>query len=112
ATAPKKFWLAEVPGQPLGLRRLVRLAKGRWRVEMDYRELKEEVGLDHFEGRSWKGWHHHVTLVSLAYAFLALETLRSKKNSILDPSPDPTEPPDSSRAVGAMVSTLQTGISE
>jgi SRSO17 transposase len=110
--APTKFWLAEVPGQPLGLRRLVRLAKGRWRIEMDYRELKEEVGLDHFEGRSWKGWHHHVTLVSLAYAFLALETLRSKKNSILDPSPDPTEPPDSSGALGEMVSTLRTGISK
>jgi SRSO17 transposase len=112
AAAPTKFWLAEVPGQPLGLRRLVRLAKGRWRIEMDYRELKEEVGLDHFEGRSWRGWHHHVTLVSLAYAFLALETLRSKKNSILDPSPDPTEPPESSGALGEMVSTLRTGISK
>ncbi len=112
AMAPTKSWLAEVPGQPLGLRRLVRLAKGRWRIEMDYRELKEEVGLDHFEGRSWTGWHHHVTLVSLAYAFLALETIRSKKNSILDPSPDPTEPPDSSGALGEVVSTLRTRISK
>lgn len=112
AMAPTKFWLAEVPGPLLGLRRLVRLAKGRWRIEMDYRELKEEVGLDHFEGRSWKGWHHHVTLVSLAYAFLALETLRSKKNSILDPSPDPAEAPNSSGTLGEVVSTLQAGISE
>lgn len=110
--APTKFWLAEVPGQALGLRRLVRLAKGRWRIEMDYRELKEEVGLDHFEGRSWKGWHHHVTLVSLAYAFLSLETLRSKKNSILDPSPDSTEPPSSPGALGREMSTLPTSLQE
>jgi hypothetical protein len=79
---------------------------------MDYRELKEEVGLDHFEGRSWRGWHHHVTLVSLAYAFLALETLRAKKNSILDPSPDPSGLPDSSRLLGRMVPSLPKNLSE
>ena len=78
--APIKYWLAEVPGETLGLRRAVRLAKGRWRIEQDYRELKDELGLDHFEGRSWPGWHHHVTLASMAYAFLVLETLRGKKN--------------------------------
>jgi SRSO17 transposase len=112
AAAPTKYWLAELPGQPLGMRRFVRLAKGRWRIEMDYRELKEEVGLDHFEGRSWRGWHHHVTLVSLAYAFLALETLRSKKNSILDPSPDPAELPEPSRSLGRMVPSLPQDLSE
>jgi len=47
---------------------------------MDYRELKAELGLDHFEGRLWLGWHHHVTLVTLAYAFLRLEQARLKKN--------------------------------
>lgn len=78
--APIKYWLAELPGETLGLRRAVRLAKGRWRIEQDYRELKDELGLDHFEGRSWPGWHHHVTLASMAYAFLVLETLRGKKN--------------------------------
>lgn len=77
--APTKYWLAELPGEALGLRRFVRLAKGRWRIEQDYRELKDELGLDHFEGRSWIGWHHHVTLISLAYAFLILETLHAKK---------------------------------
>jgi SRSO17 transposase len=86
--APTKYWLAELRGESAGLRRLVRLAKGRWRIEMDYRELKEEVGLDHFEGRSWTGWHHHVTLATLAYAFLVLETLRGKKNGDDDVTPD------------------------
>ncbi|MGH9546394.1 MAG: IS701 family transposase [Terriglobales bacterium] len=77
---PTKYWLAQLgPGRP-GLRRLVRLAHARWRIEMDYRELKEELGLDHFEGRHWLGWYHHVTLVTLAYAFLRLEQVRLKKN--------------------------------
>lgn len=47
---------------------------------MDYRELKEELGLDHYEGRHWLGWHHHVTLVSMAFAFLRSEQARFKKN--------------------------------
>ena len=55
-------------GERPGLGRWVRIAHARWRIEMDYRELKEELGLDHFEGRHWLGWHHHVTLVTLAYA--------------------------------------------
>lgn len=77
--APVKYWLAEVPDEAVGLRRAVRLAKGRWRIEQDYRELKNELGLDHFEGRSWPGWHHHVTLASIAYAFLVFERLHRKK---------------------------------
>lgn len=89
APAPTKYWFADLRGEVLGLRRFVRLAKGRWRIEMDYRELKDEVGLDHYEGRSWTGWHHHVTLASLAYAFLMLETLRGKKNGSNDGTADP-----------------------
>jgi len=91
--APTKYWLADLRGEPLGLRRLVRLAKGRWRIEQDYRELKDELGLDHFEGRSWPGWHHHVTLVSMAYAFLVLERARAKKNLRADLAPDPAPAP-------------------
>lgn len=86
--APTKFWLADLRGEALGLRRFVRLAKGRWRIELDYRELKDEIGLDHFEGRSWTGWHHHVTLATLAYAFLVFETRRRKKNGGDDVTPD------------------------
>lgn len=78
--APTKYWLVHFPGQPPAMRRLVRMAKARWRIELDYRELKEELGLDHYEGRHWLGWHHHVCLVSLAYAFLRSEQARVKKN--------------------------------
>jgi hypothetical protein len=55
---------------------------------LDYREMKEELGLDHYEGRHWLGWHHHVTLVSLAFAFLRSEQNRSKKNFWLDAADD------------------------
>ncbi len=58
---PTKYFLGDLPA-PYTLRRLVRIAKSRWKVERDDQQLKEELGLDHYEGRSWMGWHHHVTL--------------------------------------------------
>ena len=73
---PTKYWRSNLP-QTTPLVDLVRLARSRWRVEQDYRELKGALGLDHFEGRGWVGWHHHVTLVSVAHGFLTLERLRS-----------------------------------
>lgn len=80
AEAPTKYWFSNLP-EGVSLRRLVQLAKLRWRVEQNYQQLKEELGLDHYEGRAWQGWHHHVTLVCLAYAFLLRERQRHKKNS-------------------------------
>ena len=74
---PVKYWLSSLPTDT-PLVQLVSLAKLRWRVEHDYRELKDALGLDHFEGRSFRGWHHHVTLVSLAHGFLTLERLNPK----------------------------------
>jgi SRSO17 transposase len=74
---PVKYWLASLPVDT-PLERLVGLAKLRWRVEHDCRELKDALGLDHFEGRSFKGWHHHVTLVSVAHAFVTLQRLDPK----------------------------------
>jgi SRSO17 transposase len=68
---PVKYWLSNLP-QTTPLVELVRLARLRWRVEQDYRECKGALGLDHFEGRGWPGWHHHVTLVSVAHGFLVL----------------------------------------
>lgn len=65
---PTDYWLSNLPADTR-LRDLVRLAKIRWRIEHDYRELKDGLGLDHFEGRSYLGWHRHVTLASLAQAF-------------------------------------------
>jgi SRSO17 transposase len=84
---PTKYFLGDLPAT-YTLRRLVRLAKCRWKIEQDYQQLKEELGLDHYEGRSWIGWHHHTTLVMLAHAFLTLEMLRSKKNFWVDPATD------------------------
>jgi SRSO17 transposase len=55
----------------------VRLWKSRWPVEQGYQQMKEELGLDHFEGRSWRGFHHHARLVMLAFGFLLLERLRA-----------------------------------
>jgi SRSO17 transposase len=73
--APTNFWLSNLPAET-PIERLAALAKLRWRVEQDYRELKDALGLDHFEGRSWNGWQHHVTLVSVAHGFLTTERLR------------------------------------
>jgi SRSO17 transposase len=75
---PVKYWLSNLP-EPTPLVELVRLGKLRWRIEQDYRELKGALGLDHFEGRSFAGWHHHVTLVAVAHGFLTLERLRRPK---------------------------------
>ena len=66
---PVKYWLSNLPADT-PLTTLVRLAKLRWRVEHDYRELKTGLGIDHFEGRSFIGWHRHVTLAVLAQAFV------------------------------------------
>ena len=70
--APTKYWLSTLP-PTTPLAELVRLAKLRWRIERDYQELKDELGLDHFEGRGWRGFHHHGALCIAAYAFLAAE---------------------------------------
>jgi len=75
---PTKYWLSSLP-ETTPLVELVGLARLRWRVEQDYRELKGALGLDHFEGRGWPGWQHHVTLVSVAHGFLTLERLRRPK---------------------------------
>jgi SRSO17 transposase len=69
---PTKYWFSTL-AQDIGFRRLVDLAKLRWRIERDYQELKQEVGLGHFEGRGWRGFHHHATLCITAYGFLVSE---------------------------------------
>jgi SRSO17 transposase len=71
-TEPTKYWLSTLP-QDIAFERLVELAKLRWRIERDYQELKQELGLDHFEGRSWRGFHHHASLCIAAYGFLICE---------------------------------------
>jgi SRSO17 transposase len=70
--APTKYWLSTLP-EDISFERLVDLAKLRWRIERDYQELKQEVGLGHYEGRGWRGFHHHATLCIAAYGFLIAE---------------------------------------
>ena len=81
---PTKYWLSTLP--PTTSRKaLVEAAKMRWRVERDYQELKQELGLNHYEGRGWRGFHHHATLCIAAYGFLVGRRLTypsSKKNRV------------------------------
>lgn len=79
---PIKYWLSTLP-ENIAFARLVDLTKLRWRIERDYQELKQEVGLGHFEGRGWRGFHHHATLCIAAYGFLI-----SERETI-----SPSEPP-------------------
>ncbi|BBC36846.1 putative IS701 family ISAzvi8-like transposase [Streptomyces graminofaciens] len=85
AEAPTDYWLSNLPADTPHAE-LVRPAKIRWRIEHDYRELKHGLGLDHFEGRSWAGWHHHVTLVTAARAFLTEQRLAPKADTADSPS--------------------------
>ena len=69
---PTRYWLSNLPAS-ISLRKLIATAKLRWRIEHDYEELKQELGLGHFEGRNWRGFHHHATLCIAAYGFLVAE---------------------------------------
>jgi SRSO17 transposase len=92
---PTKYWLSTLPADT-ALVNLVQMAKHRWIIERDYQELKQEVGLGHYEGRGWRGFHHHATLCIAAYGFLVAE------RSLFSPSarvgllglPGPELPPD------------------
>jgi SRSO17 transposase len=72
---PTKYWIATLPAATK-LKDLVKIAKHRWIIERDYEELKQELGLGHFEGRNWRGFHHHATLCIAAYGFLVAERNR------------------------------------
>jgi SRSO17 transposase len=78
---PSRYFLSTLP-EDTSFKALVATVKMRWRIERDYRELKQEVGLGHYEGRNWRGFHHHASLCIAAYGFLMLERLRGvKKNA-------------------------------
>ena len=92
---PTKYWLSTVP-EKTALKSLVKIAKHRWIIERDYEELKQELGLGHYEGRGWRGFHHHASLCIAAYGFLVAE------RNLFSPSartghlglPTPELPPD------------------
>jgi SRSO17 transposase len=95
AAEPTKYWLSTLPANTK-LRDLVTLAKQRWIIERDYQELKQELGLGHYEGRGWRGFHHHATLCIAAYGFLVAERNRFSPSARVGnlglSAPDP--PPD------------------
>ena len=78
---PTKYWLSNLPAS-ISVRKLAATAKLRWRIERDYEELKQELGLGHFEGRNWRGFHHHASLCIAAYGFLVVE------RCLFSPAPD------------------------
>ena len=83
--APTKYWLSNLP-EDIAFRALVDITKLRWRIERDYQELKQEVGLGHFEGRGWRGFHHHATLCIAAYGFLVSERETIPPSASLEPA--------------------------
>lgn len=103
---PTKYWVSTLP-PTTKLKALVKMAKHRWIIERDYEELKQELGLGHFEGRNWRGFHHHATLCIAAYGFLVAErnrfspSARSGHLGFVTPGPaanfHPRGSPDSTR---------------
>lgn len=75
---PTKYWLSTLP-EETPIDELVAVAHHRWRIERDYQELKQEFGLDHYEGRGWRGFHHHASLCIAAYGFLMAERLIAER---------------------------------
>jgi SRSO17 transposase len=102
--SPCKFYLSTLsPTTPL--RDLVRLVKLRWRVERDYQEMKGELGLDHYEGRNWLGFHHHAALCAAAHAFLAL------RRALFPPEPSEVDAADGAATPSARAATPITRLS-
>jgi len=105
---PYKFWFSNLP-PTTSVSTLVRFAKLRWRVERDYQELKQELGLDHFEGRTWRGFHHHATLCAVAHGFLALRrALFPPALTEVDAPDGATSPPTSAASSNRNVPALPT----
>jgi SRSO17 transposase len=94
-TEPRHYWFSTLPANT-PIKMLVATAQGRWRIERDYQELKSELGLHHYEGRNWRGFHHHASLCIAAYGFLMTERLSGvKKNRVqlqTPPIPDDFRP--------------------
>src|SRR6202035_5672884 len=98
---PIKYWLATMP-ETISFQQLVDFAKLRWRIERDYQELKQEVGLGHYEGRGWRGFHHHATLCIAAYGFLIAEQATIPPSGHRSAAPVQVPPlPDSYRPRGS-----------
>ena len=101
---PTKYWFSTLP-EEISFVRLVELAKLRWRIERDYQELKQELGLGHYEGRGWRGFHHHASLYLAAYGFLIAERVRIPPSRCVLPKLAAIAVPAGDRPQGAACST-------
>ena len=113
---PTQYWLSTLPVETK-IQDLVRLAKQRWIIERDYQELKQELGLGHFEGRGWRGFHHHATLCIAAYGFLVAERSRFSPSAragqlelSLPEAPSHFRPRGAARAHGATSSVVHRDV--
>jgi SRSO17 transposase len=111
-----RFHLATLPAD-MSLKELVRTTKLRWRVERDYQDLKGEVGLDHFEGRTWRGSHRHATLCAVAHGFLALRRalsppLQGEVDAAGGTAPAPTDPAGTDWLVPAVCAVVPCATSD
>lgn len=117
---PTKYWLSTLP-EATALPYLIDTAKLRWRIERDYLELKQELGLGHYEGRGWRGFHHHATLCIAAYGFLLRERAAIPPQLLLKPGasrrltfPKATDqgapPPRPERHVPTSIATMRITI--
>jgi SRSO17 transposase len=98
---PTKYWLSTLPAN-ISFGELVDRSKLRWRIERDYQDLKQEVGLGHYEGRGWRGLHHHITLCVAAYGFLVAERAIFPPSGASNPArPAPAFVPAGNRSDGA-----------
>lgn len=101
---PTKYWFSSLPAET-PIAQLVRVAKLRWRIERDYQEMKGELGMDHYEGRGWRGFHHHLCLCAATYAFIVAERCRLSPPSVqhifgfIHAPPGPTPRPRGHRAL-------------
>lgn len=108
AEAPTDYWISNLPARTKP-GRLARLARLRWMIELDYKQLKGELGLDHYEGRSWLGWYHHTALVTTAHAFLTLERQNPNHQRRVSHSPKRSAYSCPSSTAGAATATPAAG---
>ena len=97
---PAKYWLSSLP-EDIAFARLVELAKLRWRIERDNQDLKQELGLGPYEGRGWRGFHHHASLCIAAYGFLVAERARISPSGSAAPTFKEIAVPTGDRSRGA-----------
>jgi len=89
---PYHYYLAHLHRPPTK-GRCLKLSRSRWHIEQYFQRAKDDLGLDHFEGRSWRGFHHHLALSAVAYLFVLVQYLRTKKNFWCDVGADPASDP-------------------